>query len=179
MEAIERKESEGVYVLCAKQVDKEMGRGEKCEEKEKLDKQPSNGGWREDEMLPVGWKTKGKISKGLKGKADYEAFLSPSGKQLSSRLALIDHLKKEGEDDEWINRARSGLAQLGWVQEPRLPQGFLRRDNLGSKVEFYTPECKRVEGQAKLLELLLQEGYSFKVGCSNSENFSVRMTAFS
>ena len=171
---IESKESEGVYVL-AKKANKEMDSGDKCDKKVKLVKQPTNGGWREDDMLPKGWKTKGKISKPVKGKADYEAFLSPSGKQLSSRLALIDQLKKEGVDCEWIDRARSGLVQLGWVQEPRLPQGFLRRDNLGSKVEFYTPQCKRVEGQAKLLELLLQEGYSFKVGYSYSENFRVQM----
>ena len=160
---IERKEQEGVYVL-ARKVNKEKDFGDKCDEKVKLEKQPTDGGWREDDMLPKGWKTKGKIA--VKGKADYEAFLSPSGKQLSSRLALIDQLKKEGENGEWIDRARAGLAQFGWVQEPRLPQGFLRRDNLGSKVEFYTPQSKRVEGQAKLLELLLQDGYSFKVGCS-------------
>ena len=159
---IKIRELEGVYVL-AKKVHKEMDSGDKYEVKVEV-KEPSDGGWREDDMLPKGWKTKEKSSKPvLKGKADYEAFMSPSGKQLSSRLALIDQLKKEGEDAEWIDRARSGLSQFGWVQESRLPEGFLRRDNLGSKVEFYTPQCKRVEGQAKLLELLLQEGYSFKV----------------
>ena len=161
---IESRELEGVYLL-AKKVHKEMDSGEKyVPEKVKLveDKELTDG-WREDNILPKGWKTKENILKPTKGKADYEAFLSPSGKQLSSRLALIDQLKKEGEDAEWIYRARSGLSQFGWVQESRLPEGFLRRDNLGSKVEFYTPQCKRVEGQAKLLELLLQEGYSFKV----------------
>ena len=123
-----------------------------------------NGGddddWREDDALPEGWKTKN--CNPVKNKADHEAFLTPSGKHLSSRLALIDQLKKEGVDSEWIDRARSGLGQFGWVQDPRLLRGFLRRENFG-KTEFYTASCKRVEGQAKLLELLLQEGYGFKV----------------
>ena len=116
--------------------------------------------WREDDELPEGWKTKN--CNPVKNKADHEAFLTPSGKHLTSRLALIDQLKKEGLDSEWIDRARSGLGQFGWVQDPRLPKGFLRRENSG-KTEFYTESCKRVEGQAKLLELLLQEGYGFKV----------------
>ena len=116
--------------------------------------------WREDDALPEGWKTKN--CNPVKNKADHEAFLTPSGKHLSSRLALIDQLKKEGLDSEWIDRARSGLGQFGWVQDPRLPRGFLRRENFG-KTEFYTESCKRVEGHAKLLELLLQEGYGFKV----------------
>ena len=119
--------------------------------------------WREDDALPEGWKTKD--CNPVKNIADHEAFLTPSGKHLSSRLALIDQLKKEGLDSEWIDRARSGLGQFGWVQDPRLPRGFLRRENFG-KTEFYTESCKRVEGQAKLLELLLQEGYGFKVGLS-------------
>ena len=116
--------------------------------------------WREDDALPEGWKTKD--CNPVKNKADHEAFLTPSGKHLSSRLALIDQLKKEGVDSECIDRARSGLGQFGWAQDPRLPRGFLRRENFG-KTEFYTESCKRVEGQAKLLELLLQEGYGFKV----------------
>ena len=162
---------------CEKEIDesKESERGcvippkNKKNEKVKLSevKQPTDDGWREDDLLPKGWKTKGKSLKPVKGKADYEAFLTPSGKHLSSRIALIDQLKREGEDVEWIELARSGLGHFGWVQEARLPQGFLRREHVG-KVEFFTPECKRVEGYAKLLELLLQEGYSFKVGCSYS-----------
>ena len=157
---------------CEKEIDesKESERGcvippkNKKNEKVKLSevKQPTDDGWREDDLLPKGWKTKGKSSKPVKGKADYEAFLTPSGKHLSSRIALIDQLKREGEDVEWIELARSGLGHFGWVQEARLPQGFLRREHVG-KVEFFTPECKRVEGYAKLLELLLQEGYGFKV----------------
>ena len=74
---------------------------------------------------------------------------------------------------EWIELARSGLGHFGWVQEARLPQGFLRREQIG-KVEFFTPECKRVEGYAKLLELLLQEGYGFKVKIISKLRFGVQ-----
>ena len=95
--------------MLAKKVneDDDLGDG-RGEEKLKSDKkQPSDGGWMEDVTLPAGWKSKGR--KPANGKADFEAFLSPSGKVLSGRLALIEQLKKEGAGEEWIDRARSGL----------------------------------------------------------------------
>jgi len=47
-------------------------------------------------------------------------------------------------------------------EEPIVKEGFLRREILG-KVEFYSPECRRIEGHPKLLELLLDQGHGFQV----------------
>ena len=77
----------------------------------------------EDETLPAGWRMR-------RGKGDAEVFLSPEGRQLGSRHALLEVLRREGREEE-VARVRGGLTTQGWAQDPRLPQGFLRRETLG------------------------------------------------
>ena len=80
--------------------------------------------WVEDETLPAGWRMR-------RGKGDAEVFLNPEGKQVGSRHSVLELLRREGAPEEEVARVRGGLTSQGWAQDPRLPEGFLRREILG------------------------------------------------
>ena len=116
--------------------------------------------WEKEEDLPEGWRVR-RVKKG-EGLEELEIFLTPYNQQLFSRKTVLDHLLKEGYSSEQVDRAREGMKRSGWEVDPGLPPGFLRRSvEGGRKLEFLTPTNQKLEGQARLLEYLLdQVGHS-------------------
>jgi len=114
--------------------------------------------WEEDATLPAGWRVRREERAG----AMVEVFVTREGKQVVGRPSALEHAVGAGYTMEEVAALRAGLKVFGWEVHPFLPEGWLSRSS-GDSTSFYTPDNRRLEGHAALLEHLLEEGHPFSV----------------
>jgi len=109
--------------------------------------------WVVDSTVPEGWRYR-RVHK--PGVGEVEVFLTVDSRQVYGRHAAMARLVQEGRGEQ-VEVLRSGLVAQGWRQDPALPTHYMVRE-VGGSVEYTCPDARRVEGHARLLELLLTYG---------------------
>merc|ERR1719319_460676 len=98
--------------------------------------------WREDTTVPAGWRSR------VGGKRSF--FISPEGQQFPSRVAILQHLIRE-EEEELVEEVRRQVVEHeGWQESRHLPAGWIyshSRKEAGNSRGFTTVKLLSAEGQ--------------------------------